>query len=71
MAMKRQRPSKVSTMTPVERMIAGKKKLIRRLEKEIVDARMNAEREVENIQFRIRQAQTILHALEKGTLVAG
>lgn len=55
---------------PAQRMIATKKKLIKRLESEIVDARMAAEDEVKRIEFRIRQARTILSALEKGTLTA-
>lgn len=64
----RQHPSVKSQQTPVERMIATKKKLIKHLETEIVDVRISAQAEIKGIEFRIRQAKTILSALEKGQL---
>lgn len=52
--------------SPVERQIILKKKLIKRLEKEIEETRQECEEAVKNIRFRIQMAQALLSALEKG-----
>lgn len=65
---KRSHPPKV--VNPAERMILAKEKLIARLQAEIKDVREDAEEQVKKIEFRIRQANTIMTALKKGTLVA-
>ena len=53
---------------PAKRMIANKKKLIQRLHHEIRQVRADAAAKIQTIKFRIRQANVILTALEKGTL---
>lgn len=55
-------------MSPVERMKRGKSSLIKRLKNEINAVREDAAEEVRGIESRIRIAQSILDALEKGTL---
>lgn len=51
-----------------ERLLLVKRKLIKRLNEEIVIVRENADAAVVKIQSRIRIAQTLVAALEKGTL---
>jgi hypothetical protein len=59
-------------MTPklnaAERMLRSKKKLIIRLKSDIAKAQQAADYEIERIQGRIRIAQALADALEKGTL---
>lgn len=55
-------------VNPAEKMLRTKKKLIKRLTNEIALVRQNAEEEVEQIKSRIRLAQVLADALEKGTL---
>lgn len=55
-------------VNPAARMIETKRKLIVRLNSEIRNVRKNAAADVQSIKFRIRQAQIVMGALEKGTL---
>lgn len=54
--------------TAAERMLRTKKKLVTRLKKEIADVRWQADEEVKRIESRIRIAQSLVDALERGTL---
>lgn len=54
--------------TAVEKMIAQKKSLVARLQRDIAHIRANAEAEVGKVEQRIRIARSIMEALEKGTL---
>lgn len=54
--------------TPVARMIASKQRLVARLKRDIAGIREKANEDVAKVEFRIRQANAILDALEKGTL---
>lgn len=53
---------------PVERMIQSKQKLINRLHEDIAYERRAMTERVKAIQSRIRLAQAILRALQKGEL---
>ena len=53
-------------ISPVDRTIASKEKLIKRLKSEIARKRAECDDEISNIQFRIQMAQTLLDALRKG-----
>ena len=56
------------TLNAAEKMLKGKKKLILRLRQEIKNVQFEADQEIERINGRIRVAQTLVDALEKGTL---
>ena len=58
----------MTTLNAAEKMLKTKKKLIARLKQDIEAVRKDAEVEVSSIQGRIRVAQTLVDALEKGTL---
>jgi hypothetical protein len=53
-------------VSPVDRQISLKTKLIKRLEGEIQKVERDAKAEIENIRFRISMAQTLVNALQKG-----
>lgn len=52
--------------SPVERQIFLKERLIRSLNKEIVEMRKDCEAQIDKIKFRIQMAQVLLNALKKG-----
>lgn len=52
-------------MTAREKTIFNKKKLIKRLQAEIVDEQMESAERVKKIEFRIEMAKVFLSALEK------
>lgn len=51
-----------------ERLLASNRKLIKRLREEIKRVRVDSDEEIAKIEGRIRIAQTLVDALEKGTL---
>jgi len=55
-------------LTPVEKMIAGKKKLIVRLHKDIRDVQDQANVDIGKIRARSAIAKSLLGALESGSL---
>jgi hypothetical protein len=59
---------KTVKQSPVEKMADSKRKLIVRLNNEIKDVFAEAERRAEKIRGRIRIAEALKNALEKGTL---
>lgn len=59
---------KKPNLTPVERMIAGKRKLIARLKDDIADDLARHDEFKAGAQKRIRIAQALVDALERGTL---
>lgn len=59
---------KVQELDPAAKMLASKRALIRRLKRELVDIGFEYQRQVAATEFRIRQANTLIAALEKGTL---
>lgn len=54
--------------TPAEKLTASKQRLIKTLRDNIRTVRADAEVEVKRIESRIRIAQSLLDALQKGTL---
>ena len=60
--------AEVTNFTAAEKMLRNKKTLISRLNGEIKQVRFDAEGKVEQIQSRIRMAQSIIEHLERGTL---
>jgi hypothetical protein len=58
----------MSTLNAAEKMLKGKQKLIARLRKEIRQVEIDAAAEIEGIKARIAVAQTLVDALQKGTL---
>ena len=55
-------------LNAAEKMLRGKKKLIKRLRADIENEKQIAAQNIEGIEARIRIAQTLVDALEKGTL---
>ena len=55
-------------LTPAEKMLKGKKRLIARLRQEIKNINKYRDEEISNVESRIRIAQSLVDALEKGTL---
>ncbi len=53
-------------ISPVDKTIASKEKLIVRLRKEISEVQKNCDLRVGEIEFRIKMAQTLLDALKRG-----
>ena len=64
----RRNEAKVTQLNAAERMLKSKRKLIARLRREITQENEERDRQVLAIQARIRIAQTLVDALEKGTL---
>jgi hypothetical protein len=60
--------SMTQKLNAAEKMLAGKRRLIKRLKSDINWEQKNAAENIEKIQARIRIAQTLVDALEKGTL---
>lgn len=56
-------------LTPAERMLATKRKLVKRLRDEQAWVRQQAADRVAKIEKQIRIAQALIDALERGTLV--
>lgn len=55
-------------MNGVERMLASKRRLVKRLKTDIATIRENSQWHIGKIEARIRVAETLIDALEKGTL---
>lgn len=56
-------------LSPVDRMLKQKRNLIARCKADIADIRADAEAKVGKIQARIKVAETLVRALERGELV--
>ena len=61
---------KRAPLTPVERMLAGKRRLVAHRKADIRLIREQAEAKIAKIQKQIRIAEVLIDALEKGTLQA-
>jgi hypothetical protein len=54
-------------LSPIERSIANKEKLVGKLKRDIQLERERSAREVKRIEFRLQMTQTFLAALKRGT----
>lgn len=52
--------------SPIERTIFTKERLIKRLQREIVDIKRAAADDIAAVQYRIKLAQTLVNALKRG-----
>ena len=59
---------KQKKLSPAEKMLAGKRRLISRLNDDIADIRAVADEDIARIKRRIDVAKVLIEALEKGTL---
>lgn len=59
---------KTPKLNEAQMLLKAKHKLVERLRGEIEDVKVNAEHAISKIQGRIRIAQALIAALEKGTL---
>lgn len=55
-------------MDPAQRMLASKRRFVKRLREDIATIRAQAADEVAKLEVKIRIASAIIEALEKGTL---
>lgn len=60
--------AKKQPLTAAEKMLASKRKLVARLKRDIDDINDDAQTAINKVKARIRIADTIIDALEKGTL---
>jgi hypothetical protein len=58
----------MANLNAAEKMLKGKRNLIKRLKGEIRQTELDAADEIERINGRIKIAQALVDALEKGTL---
>jgi hypothetical protein len=58
----------MTTLNAAEKMLKGKRNLIKRLKQDIRRVELDTAREIDSIHSRIKLAQTLVDALEKGTL---
>lgn len=63
-----QRASKLKEMTPVERSIYSRERGVARMKQNIIDIREKADDQIAEINARIREKQTLVDALKRGTL---